>query len=85
MPPQIRGVLGHDDEVALADLDHALAPRTEIAFPGRVGLDQRDDLYPESAAHSTSATASKIVPATMAMSRTPLRWGRKGLKPIAAW
>jgi hypothetical protein len=25
------------------------------------------------------------VPATMAMSRTPLRWGRKGLKPIAAW
>lgn len=85
MAAKVGGVFRHDDEVAFTHLDHPVAPGAQVALPGRVGLDRGDDLYPESAAHSTSATASRIVPTTMATSRRSFRCGRKGLKPMAAW
>lgn len=82
---QVGGMLGHHDQVALPGVDHPFAARAQVALAGCVGLDQRDDLYPDSAAHITRATVTAMVAATMTISTTSFRWGRKGLKPMTAW
>lgn len=81
--PEIGGEFGDDHEVTFADLDPAIAARTEIPLARGIGLDRRDDLYPVSA-HSTRAAVTRIVPITMATSTAVLRCWRKGLKPMAA-
>jgi hypothetical protein len=83
VPPEVRGELGDDHEVPLADLDPAIAARAEIPLAGGIGLDRRDDLYPVSA-HNTRAAVTRSVPITMATSTAVLRCWRKGLKPMAA-
>ena len=75
--------LGDHDQVAFADFDEAVTSGAQVLLAGSVGLDRGDDLYPERTAHSTSASATRIVPATMAMSTLVLRCWRKGLKPMA--
>ena len=80
---EIRGMLGDDDEVALADFDPPVAARAQVALAGGVRLDRRDDLYPVSA-HNTRAAVTRNVPITMATSTAVLRCWRKGLKPISA-
>lgn len=81
--PQAGIELGHDDQVPLADLDHAATSGTDVLLARGVGLHRSDDLYPERIAHRTSASAMSSVPATMARSTAVLRCCRNGLKPIA--
>ena len=76
--------LWHHHQVALADFDEAVTPGAQVLLAGSVRLNRGDDLYPERTAHSTSTSATRIVPATMAMSTAVLRCWRKGLKPMAA-
>jgi hypothetical protein len=82
---EIGGVLGHDDEVALTDIDRTGTPRALVALAGGVGLHEGDDLYPEMAAHATNARAMRIVVATRTMSNVLRSCCRNGLKPTAAW
>ena len=82
--PQVRSQFGDDHEVALADADPAVAAGAQIPLAGCVGLHGGGDLYAERAAHSTSATVARMVPATKATSTSEVRWGRNGLKPMAS-
>jgi hypothetical protein len=82
---EIGGILRHDHEVALADLDVARTAGAFVALPGGVGLNEGDDLYPEKAAHATNARAMRIVAATRTMSNVLRSCCRNGLKPTAAW
>lgn len=84
MATELRLEVGDDDEMALADFDETVTSRAEVLLARRIRLHRGDDLYPERAAHSTSTTATRMVPATMAMSTAFLRCWRKGLKPMAA-
>lgn len=77
---QIGGVVGDDHQVAEPRFDEALAAGAGIPLGGGVRLHQRDGLYPQ-IAHSTSTTAARIVPATIATSTAFLSRVRKGLKP----
>lgn len=80
---QIRFQFGHHHEVAFADVDEAVTSGAHVALASGVRLDRCDDLYPV-LAHTTRATATRIVPITMAMSTAVFRCSRKGLKPMGA-
>jgi len=83
VPAQIGLELGDDHQVPFAGLDVAITSRAGVALAGGVRLDRSDDLYPEKAAHAMSATATRSVPITKAMSTAVLRWERKGFKPMS--
>lgn len=71
-------------QVALADGNPAVTARAEVPLAGGIRLHRGGDLYAERAAHSTSATATRMVPATITTSREVVRRRRNGLKPIGA-
>jgi hypothetical protein len=47
MTPEVGALGGHDDEVAHADLDIVVAPRTHISLARLIGLDRADDFVVE--------------------------------------
>ena len=74
MPPQVGVVLRHDDEVALAYFDEALASRAEVALACGVALHWHDDLvvepaHPPVTAHATRTAATTSVVIMITTSR----------------
>ena len=91
---EVRRVLGNDDHVTRAFRDSGLASGTDVVLAGLVRLHGRDEhrleggighgCYPRNA-QRTTAIVSTPKPTTSTMSVIDRDWGRKGLKPIAAW
>lgn len=82
---ELGGILGHHDEVSFPGLDAAVTSRALVTLASRVGLYERNYLYPESAAHATRASVMPIVTTTRTMSITLRSCCLKGLKPTASW
>ena len=78
--PQIRGVVGHDDEVKRAGGNRGVTAWADIGLAGGVRLNRRDR-YPR-IAHASKITTITIVPMTRAMSSGDFWARRKGLNPI---
>jgi len=87
---QVGVVLRHDDDMALADFDVALASGAHVALARRIALDGYrhlvvEGVQPAVAAHTTNTAVMAIVTITRTTSSADRRRLRNGLKPMTAW
>ena len=80
MATQIRGVLGHHDEMEGPRWDGVVTSRAYVLLDGLIGLD-RGHRHPEKIAHAITPRVAASANTTRTMSSTLLSCSRNGLKP----